>query len=107
MESIREQSRNENRQDLVAEQEGWARPMSRPQQGTQALWGISLLREDLAGDQVLEGKMVSSVLGMKLEMPAGHPGRRWIEGVGGQRKVPKYCQERLQGRRGARNPDEG
>lgn len=45
--------------------------------------------------------MVSSVWGMELEMPAGHPGRGWIEGVGGQRKVPKYYQERLQERRGS------
>lgn len=85
----------------MAEQEGGARPMSRPQQRAQARWAMSLLRDDLAGDQVLEGKMVRSVLGMKLEMPAGHPGRGWTEGVGGQRKVPKCCQERLQGRRGA------
>lgn len=75
--------------------------MSRPQQGARAGWAVSLLRDDLAGDQVLEGKMVRSVLGMKLEMAAGHPGRGWPEGVGGQRKVPKCCPEGLQGRRGA------
>lgn len=38
-----------------------------------------MLRDDLAGDQVLEGKMVRSVLGMKLEMSAGHLGRGWTE----------------------------
>lgn len=79
---------------------GGARPMSRPQQGAQAGWAVSLLGDDLAGGQVSEGKMVRSVLGMKLEMPAGHPGGGWAEGVGGQRKVPKYYRQRLQGRRG-------
>lgn len=58
----------------MTEQEGGARPISRPQQGAQAGWGVSLLREDLAGEQVLEGKMVRSVLGMKLEMPARQQG---------------------------------
>lgn len=44
--------------------------------------------------------MVSSVLDMKLEMAAGHPGKGWIEGVSGQRKVPKYCRE-VPGKKGS------
>lgn len=70
----------------MPEQEAGQGPVSRPQLGAgDGVGGGSafpILREDKAGDQILGGKMVGSVLDRELEMPVGHPGRGGLRGLG-------------------------